>query len=359
MTKGALSGMSYPVFFKKLARDMLYLSAEMTGQLRSREASMAGALTVLTYHRVLPDAEARGCPFPSLAMPESWFRDQMIWLQRNARALPLDRALAALERPEANQGPRPLVAVTFDDGYRDNVEVAAPILRECGVQATFFICTAPVRNASHFWYDSIAEGDLRWGSGILKNTLASTSVSLGASLACASGAHAVVAALKRAPDDVRRAAVEAVERRLGNEAWIYRSNVMSADQVRALAAAGHEIGSHTETHPILPRLGVCEAVEELKESKAWLEATTGRTITGFCYPNGDHTPASRGWVAEAGYSYACLTEEGRNPPGVDPFLIRRIDVAPHRVGNCLHQWSERSFRATLSQLRRPPRIGRA
>ena len=148
------------MFLKRLARDLYYTSAQMTGRLQSREAAMAGHLTVLTYHRVLPDAEARACPFPSLAMPKSWFRSQVMWLQRNAQVLPLDRALAAVG---ADPGPRPLVAVTFDDGYADNFEVAAPLLRECGLQASFFICTAPVRNASHFWYDSIAEGFF-WGA---------------------------------------------------------------------------------------------------------------------------------------------------------------------------------------------------
>ena len=339
---------------KRLARDLFYWSSELTGRLRSREASMAGALTVLTYHRVLPDAEARACPFPSLAMPESWFRAQMTWLQRNATVLPLDRALAALDGPDGNRDLRPLVAVTLDDGYADNFEVAAPILRETGLQATFFICTAPVRSDSRFWYDSIAEGMLRWGSETLKGHLVRTRESLGESLADASGAHAIVGALKLAPDGIRRAAVEEVERRLGDEAWTYRSDVMTAEHVRALASAGHEIGSHTETHPILPRLGEREAAEELQKSKAWLEETIGRTITGFCYPNGDHTPETRTWVARAGYSYACLTEEGRHAAGLDRFLIRRIDMAPNRVGNCFRRWSERSFRAVVSRLRARP-----
>jgi len=335
------------VFVKRLGRDLYYWWAELTGRLRSREAAMTGALTVLTYHRVLPDAESRECPFPSLVMPESWFRQQMTWLQRNARVLPLDRALAALG---SDSGPRPLVAVTFDDGYADNFEVAAPILRECGLQASFFICTSPVRNASHFWYDSIAEGTLRWGREDLKRHLAPG----GELPENASSAHSIVAALKLWPDRVRRAAVEEVERRLGRDAWIYRSDVMTPDRVRELASGGHEIGSHTETHPIVPQLEEPAAIAELRNSKSWLEKTTGRTVSGFCYPNGDHTPATREWVTQAGYSYACLTEEGHNRPGLDPFRIRRIDVAPHRVGSCLRKASERSFRAVVSRIRARP-----
>ena len=335
------------MFLKRLARDLYYWWADLSGRLKSREASMAGALTVLTYHRVLPDAESRGCPFPSLVMPESWFRRQMTWLQRNARVLPLDRALAALGQ---DSDPRPPVAVTFDDGYADNFEVAAPILRDCGLQATFFICTAPVRDASHFWYDSIAEGTLRWGSEVLKGHLASSGESLGS----ASSAHSIVAALKRWPDKVRRTAVEEVERRLGKGAWAYRSDAMTPDHVRALASGGHEIGSHTETHPIVPQLEEKVAIAELRNSKTWLEKTIGQTVSGFCYPNGDHTPATREQVTQAGYSYACLTEEGHNRPGMDKFRIRRVDMAPHRVGNCLRHASERSFRAVMARVRARP-----
>jgi peptidoglycan/xylan/chitin deacetylase (PgdA/CDA1 family) len=331
-------------FFKRFARDVLYWSADITGRLQKREASMAGALTVLTYHRVLPDDEARACPFPALAMPESWFRAQMSWLKGNARVLPLDRALADLDAGP-DRDPRPRIAVTFDDGYFDNFEVAAPVLKRCGLQATFFICTTPVRNASRLWYDSIAEGTLRWGSEAMKGKLGAIS------LGHASDAHAIVAAMKRAPDGVRRAAVQEVERQLGPDPWAYRSHVMTAEQIRALATAGHEIGSHTETHPILPELSASDAKDELLRSKAWLEETTEKPVTGFCYPNGDHTPATREWVAQAGYSYACLTEEGRHAPGGDRYQIRRIDVAPHRVGNCFRGGSERSFRAILSRLR--------
>src|SRR5262245_18557001 len=93
LTERALSRFPRAVFLKRFARDVLYWSASAAGRLRSREASMSGALTVLTYHRILPDAEARACPFPSLAMPETWFRAQMGWLQRNARVLPLAQAL--------------------------------------------------------------------------------------------------------------------------------------------------------------------------------------------------------------------------------------------------------------------------
>lgn len=340
------------MFLKRFARDLYYGWSALAGRLQSREASMAGALTVLTYHRVLPDAEARACPFPALAMPETWFRGQMAWLSEKARVLPLDRALVDLEA-EPDRDPRPRIAVTFDDGYADNFDVAAPILKRCGLRATFFICTAPVRSASHLWYDSIAEGTLRWGSQGIKGRLAS--IPLGG----ASDAHAIVAVLKDAPDAVRRAAVNEVERGLGRDERKYRSDVMTAEQIRGLAAAGHEIGSHTETHPIVPRLGATEAADELRRSKAWLEETIGKPVAGFCYPNGDHTPETRDWVAQAGYSYACLTEEGSHPPGADRFRIRRIDVAPNRVSNAIGKSSLRSFRATISQVRRSPRIGRA
>jgi peptidoglycan/xylan/chitin deacetylase (PgdA/CDA1 family) len=328
------------MFAKTMARDLYYWSADLSGRLKARENSMAGALTVLTYHRVLPGDEARACPFPSLAMPLEWFRAQMAWLQRNARVLPLGRALDDTTKADA-----PLMAVTFDDGYFDNFEYAAPVLKEFGLAGTFFICTAPVRTGSHFWYDSIAEGTLRWGPEELKRTVSKTLEG--------SDARSIVAGMKKLPDGERREAVAAVERRLGDESRRYRSHVMTRENLQALARSGHEIGSHTETHPILPRMAEPEAAGELRTSKAWLEEVVGKPVPGFCYPNGDHSPATREWVARAGYEYACLTEEGSNAPGFDRLRIRRIDMAPNRVGNCFRRWSERSFRAVLSQIRKP------
>jgi peptidoglycan/xylan/chitin deacetylase (PgdA/CDA1 family) len=102
--------------------------------------------------------------------------------------------------------------------------------------------------------------------------------------------------------------------------------LMDAAQVREWLAAGHEIGSHTQTHPFLTRLGRAKAKEEIKASKSKLEDLFGRPIHHFCYPYGDYNQETVDLVAEAGYQTACTTRTGVNQPGTPPLELLRMTV---------------------------------
>ncbi len=100
--------------------------------------------------------------------------------------------------------------------------------------------------------------------------------------------------------------------------------LMDTVQVREWLAAGHEIGSHSATHPNLRHLGPAEAREEVFASKKSLEDTFGIEVRHFCYPYGSWNAAVRDLVAEAGYRTACTMRFGINPAGTSPFELRRI-----------------------------------
>ena len=102
------------------------------------------------------------------------------------------------------------------------------------------------------------------------------------------------------------------------------SPLMDVAQIREWLAAGHEIGSHTLTHPQLTRLSPAAAREEIAASKKKLEDVFGRAIEHFCYPYGDWNPAVRDLVIAAGYRTACTTDHGVNTAAVLPFELRRI-----------------------------------
>ena len=117
--------------------------------------------------------------------------------------------------------------------------------------------------------------------------------------------------------------------------------IMDAAQVRDWIAAGHDIGSHTLTHPILTRLAAGQAREEIFASKKKLEDLFGRAIEHFCYPYGDWNSAVRDWVIEAGYRTASTTEYGVNTPETSSFTLRRITA----------RYRTRSLRALLKRIR--------
>lgn len=100
--------------------------------------------------------------------------------------------------------------------------------------------------------------------------------------------------------------------------------MMDVAQVREWLAAGHDIGSHTRTHPFLTRIPVAEAREEIISSRKKLEDCFGRPVKHFCYPYGDWNKGVRDLVAEAGYQTACTTDAGINGPGSSPWELKRF-----------------------------------
>jgi peptidoglycan/xylan/chitin deacetylase (PgdA/CDA1 family) len=103
-----------------------------------------------------------------------------------------------------------------------------------------------------------------------------------------------------------------------------REPMMDASQVRDWLAAGHEIGSHTLTHPYLTKLSEAQAREEIGASRRKLEDLFGRAVEHFCYPYGDWNEQLRDLVAAAGYKTACTTEPGVNTAANSPWALKRF-----------------------------------
>jgi peptidoglycan/xylan/chitin deacetylase (PgdA/CDA1 family) len=100
--------------------------------------------------------------------------------------------------------------------------------------------------------------------------------------------------------------------------------LMDEAAVRDWLAAGHEIGSHTSTHPWLTRIPPAQAREEISASRKKLEDRFQLGIRHFCYPYGDCNEAVCDLVAEAGYETACTTEPGINTRGDKPHALKRF-----------------------------------
>ncbi len=120
-----------------------------------------------------------------------------------------------------------------------------------------------------------------------------------------------------------------------------REAIMDRQQVREWLAAGHDIGSHTLTHPYLTRLDKRRAQEEIAGSKKKLEDWFSRPIEHFCYPYGDWNAAVRDLVAAAGYKTACTTEPGVNTPTDSPFALKRFTA----------RYASRNLKALWQRLR--------
>lgn len=125
--------------------------------------------------------------------------------------------------------------------------------------------------------------------------------------------------------------------------------LMDAAQVRDWLAAGHQIGSHTLSHPFLTQLPRDEAKEQIQASKRKLEDVFGVPIRHFCYPYGDWDETVRDLVKEAGYQTACTTEFGVNTRHTDPFAIKRITARYQTLKwRTLASWLRQRFELQLT-----------
>jgi peptidoglycan/xylan/chitin deacetylase (PgdA/CDA1 family) len=109
------------------------------------------------------------------------------------------------------------------------------------------------------------------------------------------------------------------------------ARMMNFDEIAILAKEGHEVGSHSMTHRMMPECDDESLSYELVESQRVLELRTGTPIETFCYPNGDADERTSAAVAAAGYRRAVTTTWGDNGPDANPFALRRFDMDVSRM----------------------------
>lgn len=287
-----------------------------------------GRLSILIYHRVLPEHDPLRPGEPTVAE----FTWQMAVLTRMFTVLPLGDAVRRLK---AGTLPARAACVTFDDGYADNHDLALPILRRFRVPATVFVATGFL-NGGRMFNDTVIEsvrrlvGPLPALDGV---ELPVTAIGSDADRRALIGA--ILASVKYMTLEERATFLEQLTAHVQGE--LPRDLMMTETQVAALAHAGVEIGAHTVNHPILNRLTGAAARDEIARSRDDLEALTGTPVRLFAYPNGrlgqDFDPVHCDWVSELGFDAAVTTHRGVSSHASDPFMLPRFtpwDRKPHR-----------------------------
>jgi peptidoglycan/xylan/chitin deacetylase (PgdA/CDA1 family) len=284
---------------------------------------------VLAYHRVLPaDYLARHYVQSVMWVSPETFDRHLTWMSAVGRVVDLPEILD-FDTPND----RPLFAVTFDDGWRDNHDHALPILRRHGVPATIFLVTGAVDSGALFWVEDLFEK--AWAvardgrEAEVRAALAERmpGVALERGLPGVGRALEMYAeALKEVHPGERRGRLADLYARLGLELTPIRGELMDWDQVREMARVGVRFGSHSGGHEILKVLDADAARRDLAASKAALEAQLGAPVDAFCYPNARYGPTHPGLVAEAGYRYGFRIDNLPLTAGYDPYLVPRFLV---------------------------------
>ncbi len=288
-------------------------------------AGQRARLSILIFHRVLRQ--------PDPLMPgevDAVVFDRICgWLAQLFKVLPLDQAVGHLQR---NTLPSRALAITFDDGYADNHDVALPILQRHGLCATFYVSTGFL-DGGRMWNDTVIETVRRCSRPAL--VLADVPVDglpdlpplpLGDAVQRRAAIHALLGALKYKQPAERLCLVQAIAAHAAT--GLPDNLMMRSEQVRALHEAGMLIGAHTVSHPILAVLDPMAARDEIDRSRQRLEAITGQRVAHFAYPNGvpgrDFSDQTVQIVRELGFDSAVTTGWGAARHGADLLQLPRF-----------------------------------
>jgi peptidoglycan/xylan/chitin deacetylase (PgdA/CDA1 family) len=237
---------------------------------RLDEVLLRNTAVIVVFHRVQEVVE----PDDGLTVTVDMFERHCRFFQRHFRVVRLGDIVEKLERGEPF---RRELAITFDDGYRDNFDHAAPVLEKLSLPASFFVVTQWMGTEVVPWWDA---------------------------------------------------------ERGARHPW------MNWDQVRALHRKGFDIGSHTRTHADLGTVSGAEAQREIFGARRELEKEIGASADLFVYPyGGKHqlSEANRALVKAAGFRCCCASVGGVNSAGANPFDLQRVPISfwhrsPHQFG---------------------------
>jgi peptidoglycan/xylan/chitin deacetylase (PgdA/CDA1 family) len=291
-------------------------------------AGSAGRLSVLLFHRVHATADPL---FPG-EPDKDRFEACMEVVRDCFTPMPLFEACEALDRGRV---PPRAVAITFDDGYADNFQVALPVLKRLGLHATFFVASSYL-DGGRMWNDSIVEAVRRCAEAELDLThLSLGRYALKDGPERRAAIQGIIGALKYLDPVERSRRAEAIGAKLGVS--MPSDLMMTSAQVRDLASAGMTVGAHTCSHPILARISDGEARREIADGREQLEGIVRSPVRLFAYPNGkpgqDYLRVHVDMVSELGFRAAVSTAPGAADRGGDRWQIPRFtpwDPGPER-----------------------------
>lgn len=281
-------------------------------------AGVRGRLMILTYHRVLEHPDPLLPSEPDAAR----FAAQMAVLATHCSVLPLPEAARRLREGTL---PAAAVCITFDDGYRNNLDVATPVLQRYGLPATVFVMQNAIE-AGIMWNDLVIEA-VRQAPATLDLSMVGL------------GNVALPPSAERAPFVLK--VLEAFKYRSMLERWtgareLYQRIVaaspprlmLNESELQRLVRAGIDVGGHTVNHPILATLPDDEARREIVDGAEWLARVIGRWPVSFAYPNGrpgrDFGATHMRIARDAGFELAVSTEWSCATRESDPYALPRV-----------------------------------
>ena len=273
---------------------------------------MRKRLLVLCYHSVISD-DAPQDSRTNIAVTKRQFESQLQSLQKYRKPISFAELEAALQGNA--ELPDYSVLLTMDDGFRNNVTHAAPLLKQYGIPATVFLTTGLIGTTSMLWTQEVTERQRHLRIDVAH--------------------HRPTSKLKRLPNAKRLVYLD--ELRANTELKVHSNwqrelyAFMDWDEVRQLRSFGIDIGAHTVSHPILSSLSSEDVRQELSDCKAKIEQETGTPCYAIAYPNGGEADFNEVVIDECrqqGFRIGFNLIGRRNPQlrEINPLSINRVCV---------------------------------
>jgi len=294
-------------------------------------------LFILLYHKVSPQAR----PLFGTAVAPIVFEKQVRFLRRHYEIV--DLQAFSYPRPDTSKD---YVAITFDDGYKDNFLHAFPILNRLDIPATIFLATDFIDTCRLLWHDKLA-----WilynaacppdRTGLLQSRLPESMIHMIETFFSSEQGHQVrilrslAAGLKLLPAEERDDVLSRLAKICKVIRWPGEADrpMLSWEEVKEMFGCGISFGSHTKSHPVLSGLSEHLIREEVSQSKKAIEQHIGIPVTTFAYPYGkkeDYSQPVLRILKEEGFSCALSTAVGHETlPLKTPLSLKRKGVPLH------------------------------
>jgi peptidoglycan/xylan/chitin deacetylase (PgdA/CDA1 family) len=289
---------------------------------------------VLLYHRVADVHDIH-----DLTIAPSTFAEQMAWLSHNSRVMPLEQLLHG----SGDGLPERAVAISFDDGYLDMLQRAAPVLEREGLAATVFATTRWLEEPGEYWWDVLERALLQHATPS-RLTIEVGGTPLSFSLETPDQRRIAHDTLHRY---LVHASLETRDRMISEvRSWASldadpRCRPLVADELQRLASVpGIAIGAHSVNHLALPDQSAAIQQREVRDSARDLERLLGTRVSTFAFPYGavDRCSAE---TSRHQYRWSMTCDPAPVPSCFDTARVPRFEVK---------QWDNATFAAHMERL---------
>lgn len=281
---------------------------------------------IINYHRFVESFNNEIDREPTVTHLIGDFKKELNFIKRYFYITTLDEIVQTLnERGEFTQ---PAIAITIDDGTKDNYELLFPVLKENNIPVTIFLTAGLIGTDKQIWVDRLANAISHTPKENIppNNLWKNKDFPLNSLIEKRNAFNAITKTLKELDREARDQLLTEIENELQVEPQ-KEPAMLNWQQVREMRENNISFGAHTCTHPILSKMPLENAQKEIEGSKIILEEKLGIKIKHFAYPNGrkqDFNEELKRFCKEIGFESVSTCVFGNNNNTSDPFALKRI-----------------------------------